>query len=379
MKDYRVIWGFAVAWIAILSTSLIPASASAQRRRFFRRSAALTTNGAINSVGNSTSPRIGASPASWIQQLKPDTTEIDFGIVPRASKQEHLFAFKNTFDEPLELLDARTSCGCTKTKILTPQVAPGETAKILAKFDTLGFVGQRQATVSVVLRRSQSGHVGELQFRVKGNIRQDVVFSPAEIQFNQIGKGASAKRLANIAYAGNPDWKIVDVRSTDPHLHIQVHEVRRDPAQRRVDYEMEVQLDDQHPQGMFNEQLVVVTNDPNQSEFRVNVMGNIESSIQASPIRLGTIPQGGTISRKLIVRGNEPFRITSITASDSRLALDRPEGAKKLHIVSYRIDASEPDSIEASVHIETDLPSQPEVEIPFSATIGTPSPGSEGK
>jgi hypothetical protein len=294
----------------------------------------------------------------------------DFGAVPRASKQEFVFEFENTLEQPIYLTGVRTSCGCTKPKILTPEVKPGETAKIHAKYDTVGFKGNRKATVTVSLRRSQPRtQYGEIQFMVKGQIRQDVVFSPAEIKFEKVTSGEDQARTAKIMFAGSANWEIIDVISTNPNITVEKIELRRDLRSRRIDYQLNVKLNGNQPVGLFNDQLTLVTNDANQKQLTVGVLGNVQSILEVKPVHLGVIEKDKKIEKKLIIRSSRPFEIRSVKAGDQRIRFEESEGKKTLHILNYKLDTSEIGKISTKIQIETDDPAQPLAIVDFDVQI----------
>lgn len=305
----------------------------------------------------------------WSQALT-DQRAHDFGAVPKASKQEHIFTFINNLDSELKLLSVWTSCGCTKPTILTNVVQPGETAKILAKFDTLNFEGQRGATVTVRVQRAEpSAESAEIQFTVKGMIRRDVVLSPSEVDFGNVAVGSGAKTKIKVMYAGNPGWNISEVRSSNSNVSGKLAEIRRDPNSRRVDYELEVVVDPNHPAGILNDELTLVTNDASNQFVRIPLAGLIKQSIEVSPIQLGDVTFGSKVSKSLILNGSQPFTIKEIRKSSNRLSFQIPEGAKPLHMIKYEFDASKEGAVTDTIIVVTDDPMQAEVTIPFSANV----------
>jgi hypothetical protein len=258
---------------------------------------------------------------------------------------------------------------------LTPVVKPGETARVHAKYDTYNFDGHRGATVTVNLqKRAPYFESAEIQFTVKGMIRRDVVLAPGSVDFGTIMQGSPAESKILVKYAGNPDWQVSEVRSTNSNIAGQLTEKRRDQYARRVDYELAVTVDPNpsQPNGPFNDELTLVTNDQTNQFIKVNLSGIVKLPIQASPIQLGLLPTGGTISKSLIVKGERPFEIKEIRHNNSRIQFEQPNGIKNLHIVKFSFDTSTMGVVEDEIVLITDDPAQPEVKIPFAATIEAP-------
>ncbi|MEM7456374.1 MAG: DUF1573 domain-containing protein [Planctomycetota bacterium] len=308
----------------------------------------------------------------WSTSLQPTDREHDFGSVAKGSRQEHIFEFENTQDCDIQLTSVRASCGCTKPEVLTSTVGPGETAQVLTVFDTYFKPGEKRATVTVAITKMNGySEYGEVQFAIRGDIRQDVVLNPGKVSFDGIEPETESQRTVNVMYAGNPQWRILDVRSTNPNLTVEARETRRDHQARRVDYELVVRINGDQPIGLFSDQLTLITNDNNTTEMNVNVEGTIKAMLESSPVRLGLISLDQDVERKLILRGAEAFEIQEVRVGNQKISFtDCSEGKRgTLHVLSYSLDTSDPGLIESEITIVSDLPGQAEAVIPFSANI----------
>ena len=306
----------------------------------------------------------------WANQFEFGPRHHDFGAVPTASKQEYVFEFKNTLDQAIQLLNVRASCGCTKPKILTPVVPPGETAKVLAKYDTLAFRGAKQATVTLLLQKNKPyTQSTEIQFSVKGKIRQDVVMTPGLVKFENVPPGQTQTRTVQVKYAGSPRWQLMDVKSSNPNIKIETKDISANRNSGRIDYQLTITLEGQQDVGMFAEEIKLVTNDVNGSNMKLAVEGRVKPIVESSPINLGSIGQGRKIKKRLILRGSEAFEIKEILVDDQRIRFESPKGKKSLHILSYQLDTTSIGDIATEIKVITSAKGQPETLIPFRARI----------
>lgn len=309
----------------------------------------------------------------WSQDLLRDVQrQHDFGSVPTGSQQEHVFEFTNTTGAPLNLISVKASCGCTKPTIVTPLVQPGAIAMVKAKFDTMKFQGEKAATVTVGVNKIGSfTEYGELQFSVKGKIRKDVVLSPGNISFDNVLASESAEQTVQMKYAGNPLWQILRVESTNPNIAAQAHEIKR--AGGRITYELVVKLSGDQPAGSFADELYVITNDKNVNKMPISVAGRIKGTLEAAPIKLGTIKQGAKIEKRFLIRGQQPFSIREVRVGNQRLSFALPAGEKTMHVMKYTLDTAEPGEIKETITIVTSDPGQRsgqlEKNVEFSARI----------
>ena len=172
----------------------------------------------------------------------------------------------------------RRSCGCTTPIVETDYIQPGQTGSILARFNTDTFRGTKGATLTVVFDQPI---YSEVRLRVDGYIRSDMVFHPGAIEFGNIKQGESMAKVSKVYYAGRSDWEIVDIRSNVPWLVPSTKLVSRDS--RNAQYELSVVVREDAPTGVFQNEIVVVTNDTKRPQVPFQVMGNVESPLSISP------------------------------------------------------------------------------------------------
>lgn len=74
----------------------------------------------------------------------------DFGKITQGEKVEHTFKFTNTGNEPLVVVSAKGSCGCTVPQWPKEPVAPGASGEIFVVFNSEGKSGTQHKQVSIV-------------------------------------------------------------------------------------------------------------------------------------------------------------------------------------------------------------------------------------
>jgi len=65
-----------------------------------------------------------------------ETAEHDFGAIAYGGDGSHIFTYTNTGNQPLIILDVKTSCGCTTPTYTKAPLKPGETGLITVEYDT---------------------------------------------------------------------------------------------------------------------------------------------------------------------------------------------------------------------------------------------------
>lgn len=81
--------------------------------------------------------------------MKFDKVEHDFGTINEGDVVEESFTFTNTGTEPLVIVDAKGSCGCTVPQWPREAIAPGATGEMVVKFNSNGKPNQQLKTVNI--------------------------------------------------------------------------------------------------------------------------------------------------------------------------------------------------------------------------------------
>lgn len=274
----------------------------------------------------------------WARKLFKETHH-DFGTVSRNAKAEHSFVLENCFEEDIHIASVRSSCGCTSPVATKTTLKSWEKGEILAKFNTRTFTGTKSAVITVVIDKP---YYAEIQLTVGGTIRTDVSVEPGEITFGEIEVGQSKTIDLRLSFQGRKGLEIADVRG-----NAQAFEVRLDPPMYQPDgvtYRMHVKLKESLGPAKITDEVVVVTNDPNERnrEFAIPVSARVRPPITVTPetIALGDVRSGETRQQRFIVKAKKPFAIDLIACEDQRFEFQPPTGEKTVHVIPFTFRGS---------------------------------------
>jgi len=316
---------------------------------------------------------VGVTPVSaqqWARKMFKET-QFNFGGVARGAKTEHRFKFTNLYMEDVHIAGVRASCGCTTPWVTKDTLKTYETGELVAHFNTDRFTGQRGATLTVVIDRP---FPAEVQLRVDGYIRTDVVVDPGSIVFGPIDQGQAAEKRANVAYAGRGDWKIVDIKSSNPFVTAKAVETNRRNGQ--VAYRLTVSVAPNAPAGYLQDQLILVTNDRNYTQVPVAIEGRVVPDLTVNPtlVSLGRLQPGQAVRKQIIVQGKQPFRITRVECDHGGFQFDLSAAAQEELKTVHRVPVvfvagSHAGKISGTIRIETDLHGGAATEVRATAQI----------
>lgn len=287
-----------------------------------------------------------------------DHTSHDFGAVARGAKVEHRFIIENSFEEDVHIQSVSSSCGCSTPQVNRKLLKTWEKAEVLVTVDTRGFLGRKDATITVIFDQPFRA---EVQLHVHTYIRSDVVVQPGAVLLGSVAQAAGAKQTLSVTYAGRDDWQIARVECANPNIEAKAVETSRTAG--NVAYSLSVQLKPGTPPGYIRDQLVLVTNDYDARAARVPVAveGLVMAalSVRPSPLMMGAAEVGQPVTRNIVVQGRAPFHIVAVKPSDARFQCKTPADAKAAQVVPVTFLADEPASasgtVSANIRIETDL------------------------
>ena len=293
--------------------------------------------------------------------------EHDFGTVARGSEQKFRFEITNLYKEDVVIDSVRASCGCTIPSIEKQTIKSLESGAILATYNTKSFVGSRGATVTVTISKP---FFAEVQLQIEGFIRGDVVFVPGKIELGNIKHGATVTQEVTVKYAGRSSWKITDVQCDKDYYEVEI--VDRSMVANQVHYRLLIRLKPEAPVGYIKDDLVLITDDADKGKLKLAVTGNVIAPVTVSPASmvLGTVPPGTQVIKRMVVKADQPFKITGVTADQDGFSFEVSKEKKKVHLVPMTFVApGEAAMINAIIRISTDIQDAPSLSSNVSVNV----------
>ncbi len=125
------------------------------------------TPNATDAAATKVPPTAPAGKTTSIRWETPKMTH-DWGSATVGDKITHIYKFTNTGTEPLVILDAKASCGCTVPEKPQAPIAPGKSSEIKVVFDSNGKpAGATAKTVTVTANTDP----GTMVLTLKGDLK----------------------------------------------------------------------------------------------------------------------------------------------------------------------------------------------------------------
>jgi hypothetical protein len=206
----------------------------------------------LGQVYSSPSPVGSTAPSGFAASF--DSLYKDFGTVPHGSQSVHRFTFTNKTDKEVVVTSVRSSCHCATPRAVTTIAKPGEKLEIEVIYDAKKFLNERSMTITVDM---QSDHYEQVQLRVRGFSRQDVILEPGQLDFGVAKIGKEQKQTIRLEYAGPLDWRVLDVVNGQ-WAKAKVEEKSRGGGM--VKYEVALTVPPNAPRGRFVDAVQLKTN-----------------------------------------------------------------------------------------------------------------------
>lgn len=270
----------------------------------------------------------------WAEKML-DRKDFKFGPVPKGGDVTLPVVIKNIYKQDIQITNVGTGCSCvsweTRDRAFPIVVPSGKEVSLSLRLDTIRNDGEKKSVARVSLYEPTLGSAKTVELPVEAYIRKDIVVVPGSVNFGSVDLGKGAEQKVVINYAGRPDWKITQVKSSNPNLAPQLVEKSRGDG--LVSYELAVSLKASTPEGQLRDQLSLVTDDANNPQIPVLVEARVEPDIVVADLQFGSVMAGQVKTMNIIIRGRKPITIEKIerTKADDSFKVKSPKATATVH------------------------------------------------
>jgi hypothetical protein len=293
---------------------------------------------------------------AWADKLFGSDLTHDFGTVPRGAQLKYSFKMTNIYKEPLEITGIRVSCTCLTAKANTSVIQPNESGTLEIHMDGRQFSGPKTIRVYVTVGPK---YVSTATLTVMANARQDVVFSPGEVDFGNVARGQSPTKHIDVEYVGTLDWQVKEIiKSAAAPFDLKVEELpKQSNLIPRRGYRLVATLKADAATGPFKQEILLKTNDPTSPVLTFNIVGTIQATLTVSPanLALGGLKVGETQTKKIVIRAEKPFRVLGVDGEGEGIKVDIPDRQDTTMILTVSIRPDKAGELKRQLTIRTDL------------------------
>lgn len=287
----------------------------------------------------------------------------DFGTLDNQQTVKHDFVLQNTGDEDLELINVKTSCGCTVGELKTKLLKPGEETTVSA---TVSLKGRQGPQVKNLTVESNDSAQPLFKLEVRGTAISGVMVEPRSLNFGRIldDEIHSMKVTVTADQPDNPA-KIMGVESTLDLFETEVREVKEGRL-----YEITLRNKAPLASGNHAGRLIIKTDNPEYAQLDVGFFAQVIGEVEISPpqvmLRFNEDSTKRTSQYLRVAAGRQKeFTITEVISPTEEVQVElqpRTPNDYLIKLSEMPMDGSLDDKF---LVVKTDLPQQPEIKIQF--------------
>jgi len=306
-----------------------------------------------------------AGPADMFEEK-----EKDFGVSPKGTVLIHYFRFTNNTKETVTLGQPRVSCGCVTPALTTNQLAPGQTAAVIAYMDTRRIPVAGVTKTVIVYVPFLTPSFEEVSLKVTTVTRDDLLMSPDTLALGTVTKGKGGKATTKVTFTSDPKWTVEKATSTGAYVHPEFKLASREGT--NVTYDVTATLDKDCPAGNWTSEIFLETSNPAVAKLRIPVTVNVVVPVAAKPqaISFGDVKMGSSAEQKVTIQSSSPFKILEVKGGDEQVTVKvDSDVAQATHTVTILMNPKSMGGVKRLVEIVTDNKEQPTVIVPVTAKV----------
>jgi len=146
-------------------------------------------------------------------------TSFNFGDIYRGQKVTHFFTIKNSGNDTLIIKNVSASCGCTAAMASASVVPPQSTSKLNVTFNSEGYGGRAQKTVTVI---SNDPVNPTQQVNISANILPVLEPDPSYLYMQRVIVDSVSSSVIRVTNATAKPVRIVSVEPSLAGLQVEV-------------------------------------------------------------------------------------------------------------------------------------------------------------
>jgi hypothetical protein len=311
-------------------------------------------------------------------RIQVDKQVYDFGKTSLVQSVKGVFVIANVGDAPLELKRPTTTCGCTVAGLKTEKLAPGEKTELEFTL-TLGSI-TRGRTEKHINLPSNDPQQPNLQLAVRAEVIPVYDCVPANFNLGDLRLGQTTNVVAQIKRTDGAALDIVRVESNGEHITARLEPVEGQPDAGMI----HIQIRGEGAARRFNNAIQLYKDGLPTPAMAIPVNGRLvgELVLSQEAVFWGIADPSNWPSernreamttRRIKISANNPdtrLELSNLTSSiaELKVKLEPDADGRSLDLVAV-LDKAPPESRRGSIRMDSNIPSQPTIEIPVTISV----------
>ncbi|MFO0930171.1 MAG: DUF1573 domain-containing protein [Gemmataceae bacterium] len=303
----------------------------------------------------------GGVRAGWADPLFNERSH-DFGMIARGPTLDHSFRVTNTTANPLHISGIRIPCACVSATVSRQTLAPGESAIVAARLDSTRATG---AVVKMLYIQFDQPEWDEVGLTLQAHIREDIVLTPTTFAAGKAARGTGASATVTVRFPGLVA-RVVKAKCESTFVTADVQAVTLDTGE--AAYQVTARVSKALPVGSWYTTVWLQTDQPHLPLLNVPLTVEVEAALTCTAADFGTVPVGTEVTRRVVVRADQPFKVVAVARGDGQVRVDPlPADRKTVHVLTVHVKATGPGALSRTLQVVTDLTGDNRVDLPVTA------------
>lgn len=244
----------------------------------------------------------------------------DFGrLAAESPETSHTFTLRNDGDDPLELGEIVSGCGCAVARLENRILMPGATTSLEIRLNLRGRAGRLEKEVTV---RSNDPLTPVLRLFIRGDIESTFDLSPTAAMFGAIPPATAATQAIDIVFHGDAGARVTNVTADAAWLTASAAEI--EPGRR---WRLTVCAQPPYPAGAnyLSARVYAATTHPRAPAIVVAAIAMLVREAVVSPAEFVLIEgERGPVTRYALIRPGSAgrLRIVAVEAPDPAIRFE---------------------------------------------------------
>ncbi len=296
---------------------------------------------------------------------------LDAGEVRSGLPLARRFLLRNAGDGPIEISDARPSCGCLKPRLEKRRLQPGEEGAILVEVNTLTqATGPHQWRVLVLYREGDSQR--ELPLFITASVQSELLLEPAALNLHT---STTCRHEMTLTENRPLPLDIRAVRTSHPELRVQLLPVLQ-VGPSHWTRTIKVEVVESFPEGKHEVLVQLFSTDAEYRELKIPIGVTKRSGhrVQATPERVAFVGRDAQAIPARIVLLNGPeeeaVEVARVEADHPAILCRWAKGPGTMATLKIQLDPerARTESFQGTVQVFLNRPEGEKVSIPVNWT-----------
>lgn len=296
----------------------------------------------------------------------------DFGELDNEQQVERTFVIKNVGDEPLEITDVKTSCGCTVAKLENKTIQPGGEESISATFNLKGKQGIQSKKITIM---SNDPEQPNFYLEFKGTALATISIEPKLLNMGRIMDNDTHSASLTVASSKEGHTFTIEKVEVEQPAAFTTSVETVVPGK---EYRVIATTNPNMAEGTLNGRITITTDDPDRRFLNVAVYGHVIGELTLRPdtvtLRGSSAPDAPKATQYLQVLPGRTsdFELLEVLAPIEGMKAElikRKDNDYHIKLSEMPVDNTLNDK---ELIVKTNLPGKPEIRIPFRVLPESP-------